>query len=78
MKITSNISHASVKIYVNDVLHIHFMREKFAGLSSWQYEKEGSAGLYYIEIALDGGGITVDYDRSDMWFGVLAELAKAR
>ena len=78
MKITSNISHASVKIYVNDVMHIHFVREKFAGLSSWQYETEGAAGMYYIEIVLDGGNVTVDYDRRDLWLGVLTELEKAR
>lgn len=75
MKITSGISHGSVKIYVNDILHICFTRSKFAGLSSWQYETED---MYYIEIVTDGGNITVDYDRRDMWIGVLAELVKLR
>ena len=81
MKITSNISHASVKIYVNDILHIHFIRALFVGLSSWQYEKEGkdeTNGMYYIEVVLNGGNLVVDYDRRDMWLGVLAELEKAR
>jgi hypothetical protein len=78
VNITSNISHASVKIYINDVLHIHFMRSRFAGLSSWQYEKEGGHGMYYIEIVLDGGNVTVDYDRRDIWLGILAELEKSR
>lgn len=76
MKITSNISHASVKIFVNEILHIHFVRSKFVGLSSWQYETED--GMYYIEIVLDGGNMTVDYDRRDMWVEILAELEKAR
>ena len=78
MKITSNIQHFSVKIYINDTLHIHFVREKFLGLSSWQYEKEAQGGMYYIEIVLDGGNVTVDYDRRELWLGVLAELEKAR
>lgn len=81
MNITSNVSHASVKVFVNDILHIHFARARFVGLSSWQYEKEGrkdQGGMYYIEIVLDGGNVTVDYDRRDMWIGVLAELEKAR
>lgn len=78
MNITSNISHASVKIYINETLHIHFVRSRFAGLSSWQYEKESAGGMYYIEIVLDGGNVTVDYDRRDLWLGVLSELEKAR
>lgn len=81
MKITSNISHASVKIFINEILHVQFMRERFVGLSSWQYEKEGSpegSGMYYIEIILDGGMVTVDYDRRDLWLGVLSELQKMR
>ena len=54
------------------------MRSRFAGLSSWQYEKEGGHGMYYIEIVLDGGNVTVDYDRRDIWLGILAELEKSR
>lgn len=76
MKITSKIQAASVKVFVNDILHIHFSRDRFVGLSSWQYETEG--GLYYIEIVLDGGNVTVDYDKRDMWLGILAELEKLR
>jgi len=76
MKITSKFSAASIKIYVNDILHIEVMRSKFVGLSSWQYETEG--GLYYIEIVSDGGAVTVDYDKRDMWISILAELDKAR
>lgn len=75
MKVTSKIGHASVQIYVNDILHIHIVREKFLGLSSWLFEREG---MYYIEIALEGGIIAVDYDRPDLWHLVLAELAKIR
>jgi len=76
MKITSHISHASIKVFINEILHIQFARSRFVGLSSWQYEKEG--GLYYIEVVLDGGVVNVDYDRRDIWLGVLAELEKAR
>ena len=75
MKIDSKISHASVKVFINDILHIHFMRDKFVGLQSWQYETES---LYYIEITLSNGVITCDYDRRDLWIAVLSELMKAR
>ena len=79
MRVTSNISHDSVKIYVNEILHIQFARDRFVGLSSWQYEKEGhGAGMYYIEIVLDGGIVAVDYNKREMWLGVLTELDKAR
>lgn len=75
MKITSKIEHAGIKVYVNDLLHIHVAREKFIGLQSWQYESEG---MFYVEITLTGGVITCDYDRRDMWVGVLTELEKLR
>lgn len=75
MKITSKIANASVKIYVNDILHIHFLRDKFVGLQSWQFETEG---IFCLEITLAGGRIYCDYDRRDMWIGILAELEKAR
>lgn len=75
MKITSQISHAGVKVYINETLHIHFVRERFVGLQSWQFESEQ---MFYIELTLDGGVIRCDYDRRDLWVGVLAELEKAR
>jgi hypothetical protein len=75
MQVTSKISHASARIFINEVLHLHIVRERFLGLSSWLYEREG---MYYIEIALNGGRISVDYDRRDLWVGVLAELEKIR
>jgi len=73
--VTSKISQDSVKVYFNDILHIHFLRARFLGLQSYQYEAEG---MYYIEVVLTGGSFTCDYDRADLWLGVLAELEKAR
>ncbi len=75
MQVTSKIGHASARIYINDTLHLHIVRERFLGLSSWLFEREG---MYYIEIVLDGGNVMVDYDRADLWKLVLAELAKIR
>ena len=76
MKVTSQFTAASVKIYINNILHIHFERSKFLGLSSWQYISEG--GLYYIEITLQGGIISTDYDQEVIWLTILAELDKLR
>lgn len=81
MKITGNISHDSVKIYVNNIPHIHFIRSRFVGFLSWQFEhegREGQDGMYYIEITLEGGNILLSYDRQDMWLAILAELEKSR
>jgi hypothetical protein len=75
MQITSRISHASVKVYINETLHIHYLREKYVGMQSWQYEDEK---MFYVELTLEGGVIRCDYDRRDLWLGVLVELAKAR
>lgn len=75
LKIECKISQASVKVHVNDILHIHFMREKYIGIAAWQYEKES---MFYIEITMVGGVITCDYDKREMWVAILAELEKAR
>ena len=75
MQVTSKISHASVRIYINGVLHLHIVRETFLGLSAWLYEREG---MYYIEIVLRDGTIATDYDRRDLWTSVLTELEKIR
>lgn len=75
MQVTSKIGHASIRIFINDTLHLHIVREKFLGFSSWLFEREG---MYYIEIVLDGGIVSVDYDRFDLWKAVLIELAKIR
>jgi len=52
MRITSTISRASVKVFVNDILHVHFMRDKFLGLQAYQYEAET---MFYIDITLTSG-----------------------
>jgi len=75
MRVASKVSEASVKVYINDILHLHVVRSKFLGLSSWQYETEG---MFYIEILLDGNKIAVDYDRRDLWLLVLTELERIR
>lgn len=75
MKITSKISQNSIKIYVNNILHIYFLRDQFICLQSWQYETET---MFYIELTLINGTITFDYDRRDMWIEILLELNKLR
>jgi hypothetical protein len=75
VKVTSRCSSASVKVYVNGVLHLHFLRAKFLGLQAWQYESEG---MYYVEVVLAEGSLLCDYDRRDLWLAVLDELEKVR
>lgn len=75
MKIVSKLTHASIKIYINEILHIHYIRDKFVSLQSWQYEDEN---LFYIEITLLDGVMTTDYDKREMWINILKELDKVR
>jgi hypothetical protein len=75
VKVTSKCSSASVKVYVNGILHLYFRRESFLGLQSWQFESEG---MYYLEVLLAGGSLLCDYDRRDLWVSVLKELEKVR
>ena len=74
--VTSKFSQATVKIYINGILHLCIERAKLLGFSSWQYSTEG--GLYYIQIVLDGGVVDVDYDNHDLWMAILTALDAVR
>lgn len=75
VKITSKISVSSIKVKIDDILHLHIPRRSYVGLMAWQFRDEST---YYIEITLISGIILAEYDRRDLWVGILAELDKLR
>lgn len=80
MKVTSQISSESVKVFINSALHLSFERSHFRGLSSWKWSNEaGANGPFYIELLLAGTPpLTLSYDSEPLWLAVLGELARLR
>lgn len=60
-----------VKIYVNNFLHIHFLRKHYRGFTSF-YEN-----YYTVEILLLDQKIVTTYDDRSMWEAVLMKLDEA-
>ena len=75
MAVTSKITLDSVKVYVENILHIHFLRSNFIGLQSWGYEQES---LFYIDIILVGAPIHCEYQKKELWVKILSELDRLR
>lgn len=75
VKITSEITVSSIKVRIDDILHLHIPRDRYVGLHAWQFRDEST---FYLEIILNGGTILAEYDRRDMWVSILAELDKLR
>jgi len=71
MKVTGVTAFDQLKIRINDVLHLSLSLNKFVGLQSWQFESRQS---YFIELTLEGGVITTEYDSFELWKQVLVEL----
>lgn len=67
MKATLKIKGSFVKIYIDDLLHLSFKQQDFAGIQSW---KEG-ANWYDIEYYLGDTKILCAYDDFDKWKAIL-------
>jgi major membrane immunogen (membrane-anchored lipoprotein) len=71
-KITVVMRYNALVVSFGDVTHLRFNHARYIGHQSWR------AGYgdkkFVIEITLDGGVITCDYDREDKWKAVLKGL----
>ena len=61
----------SVAIRIGGVLHLWFDRTKLLGVQSWV--KTGRR-QFFIELTMDGGVITSDYDTEEKWKAILSQL----
>lgn len=61
----------AIRIFCNDLLHLHIRRNEFMGLQSW---KDGDK--YSIEYTLrDGKSILSEYALKESWESILRSLA---
>lgn len=61
----------AIAVRLNGVLHLWIDRTKFLGLSSWIIEGRCQ---FFIEVVMEGGNITTDYDTREKWETVLAGI----
>lgn len=60
-----------IAIRINGVLHLWFDQTKLLGITSWIMDGRKQ---FFIEFAMAGGSITVDYDSREKWETILARL----
>lgn len=58
----------AIRVWINDLLHVHIPTDHYRGLQSWLKPKPS------IEITLDQGAITLEYDAREKWELVLSGL----
>lgn len=71
MTITSKKSGSSIKIYINNILHL-FIADRITSLQSWNMENQ----FWIIEITTKNNKIKLEYDNPFKWESVLNTLDK--
>lgn len=67
------VRHLSIRIYINDALHLLIKLENLIGIQSWINRKNN----YSIEYSMkDGAEILSEYDDLDLWKSILEQLDK--
>ena len=71
MTVTSKKSGASIKIYINNILHL-FIADRITSLQSWNNENN----FFIIEIKTKHNTTLLEYDSQDKWESIINELDK--
>lgn len=69
MIITSKKTGSSIKIYINDILHL-FIADRVTSLTSWNHENQ----LWVVELTTKNNKIKLEYDCLEKWTLILNEL----
>lgn len=69
MTITSKKSGSSIKIYINNILHL-FIADRITSITSWNHENI----FWKIEIKTKHNTTLLEYDSPSKWEQVLNEL----
>lgn len=73
MSVTIKSNSESVRVYINDTLHLRFPRDKNMKIQSWI---EGCSGLYYIEIRTNEHTDLSAYEDRHIWESILNIIDK--
>lgn len=71
MTINSKKVGSSIKIYINNILHL-FIADRITALSTWNHEN----CLYKVEIKTKYNTTLLEYDSQDKWVSIINELNK--
>lgn len=73
MKVTALRKYQSLRVYIDDTLHVDFLMDNYTGMQSW---KEGTKRfIYKIEIYFKRGApMLLGYDAESLWKEVLTTL----
>ena len=66
------IEFDSIRVYINDTLHIDVQRSKLRGIGSWQWAN----GYFAIEFIFERNRMLVEYETRERWKAVLDELKR--
>jgi hypothetical protein len=67
--------HESIKIYLNDVLHLAFKRCDFKGLQAYINCENGNP-TYCIDLRIDNDDINCEYEDKDLWKELLILISR--
>lgn len=69
-EVKTELGFDSVRVYINDALHLDFRRSTYRGMQTWLW-----AANYKIEIYLAGATIPLEYTDEGLWREVRDGLA---
>jgi len=70
MKVVIKINHYTIKILIDDLIHVFMWREEFVGFQSWS---DGN-GKYAIEFYTKTNSFKTEQDTKEKWVAMLKEL----
>lgn len=73
MEITSKPNTDDIRIFINQSLHLYFLKENLLALNSYNNAEND----YSIEITFKQNKIILQYDNKDKWTKVLEQLNKS-
>lgn len=73
MNITIDNNTNSIKIYINDILHLAIKKEDLIGIESW-VDGENERKRWHIEYTTKTTTIESEYDNIDKWIAILKLL----
>lgn len=74
-KYNINIEENSVRIYINNILHLKLKQDELIGIQSWMFGY-GKSRKYHIELTTKTQTIELVYNLEDKWKSILDLLDK--
>ncbi len=76
-KITCKVDYREIKVFINDILHIRFPRNKPIVFQSWYESTEKLSRIYKIEIINAELSAEFHYDCFDTWKQIIEIFNKS-